>query len=110
MSTPILIDLRKLTQAHFDEAAPHAGACLYSAPCIIGTLLTPEQRAQLDAYVSPGSEGGASSGAIDLLVTEGLIQFPDPLQQRAAFEMQSRFDCDLLDDVQDMVTSWSKRT
>ncbi len=40
----IKIDLRDLTPAHLEEAKPNMGKHRYHSPCIIGTLIPPEQR------------------------------------------------------------------
>src|SRR3546814_13845040 len=48
----IAINLDDLTQAHIDQAAPHIRQCTYSSPCIIGAMMTPEQREVADQHRS----------------------------------------------------------
>lgn len=48
----IQIYTARLTQAHLDEAFPHMGACRYTSPCIIGTLMTPEERTKVSDVAS----------------------------------------------------------
>lgn len=86
---PIQIDLRNLTQNHLDACLPHLGACSYAAPCIIGTLIPEDQREHMDLARDP--KAGAFL-TIDELVKQGLIQFPDAIQERAARRLQEAFD------------------
>lgn len=48
---PIAIDLRNLTPAHLEAAKPHMGKCVYYAPCIIGALIEPEKRQELQESI-----------------------------------------------------------
>lgn len=86
MPTSITLDLNDLTQANVDEAMPHMGACSYSSPCIIGSLMTPEQRETLAATA------GYDTTDINALVEEGVIAFADPDQLIHAMALQELFD------------------
>jgi len=87
--TPIHIDLRDLTQAHVDEAMPHLGACHYASPCIIGTLIPKDRRAELDAFTM--KDGSTGSPGISLLIERGVIVLPVE-QYHQAETLQDEFD------------------
>lgn len=99
MSDPIHLDLRDLTDAHLAEALPHIAACRYSAPCIIGSLLTPEQRTLLD-NVTPHNIDN-----VDSLVAKGFITFPEG-QLELATSLQDFFDTDV--DPEDFVAKFHR--
>lgn len=101
MTDTIQLDLNDLTQAHLDEAKPICGevGCLYSAPCIIGTLVPKYRRLELDSLM------GAS---ISTLEAEGRVEFPDAEQSRDAQAMQSAFDCGKWDDVLNIAGKYVK--
>ena len=87
--TPIQIDLRNLTQAHVDAAMPHMGACSYTSPCIIGTLMTEEQRSEVEKF---SDKEWNQSGSVDNLVCYDLLQFASVEQHYAAQSLQDAFD------------------
>jgi len=82
------IDLNNLTQAHVDEAAPHIGKCTYSAPCIIGALMTPEEREAADEPL----RGGHDPSAIRMLVADCRVRLADPDQLQKLSDLQYAFD------------------
>jgi hypothetical protein len=90
----IKIDLKDLTQAHFDAALPHLGACRYASPCIIGTLIPEDQRADLD------KKGEHGNPTVRELIREGLLELPDG-QFNVAVRLQSAFDNGEAQDFQD---------
>lgn len=80
MSKPkIKIDLRDLTQAHLDECAPVLGQCYNTAPCIIGTLMTLEERQYRPC------------GSVLTLRSDGILEIPDD-QLKDAVDLQRAFD------------------
>jgi len=85
-SEPIKIDLRDLTDAHVAQALPHLGKCSYSAPCIIGTLLTQDARERFDKSSIIGL-----SSAVGGLIEDGLLTLPDE-QRVLATALQRAFD------------------
>lgn len=98
--TPIKIDLRNLTQAHVDEALNHLGECLYSAPCIIGTLIPVKDRDRLDYAPDYGG------GGILHLARDGHVEFPDDAQRDDAYEIQKAFDIGSRDTFLRKVKPW----
>lgn len=87
MTTPkIKIDLRDLTQAHLDECAPALGQCYNTAPCIIGTLMTPDER------------NYRPCGSVLTLRSDGILEIPDE-QIEDAMRMQWAFDQSRWDDL-----------
>ena len=88
---PVKLDLRNLTQAHIDEAMPHLGQCLYSAPCIIGTLIPEHQREKFD-NLNGELEYIDDLPMISELVAQDLIEFPDDVQAGLAKTLQLAFD------------------
>lgn len=78
----ILINLDDLMQSHIDECAANAGSMLYSAPCIIGTLVPAEDRSSLDE----------NSLHVRALARQGRIRFPDVDQEIEARALQRAFD------------------
>src|SRR3546814_10174470 len=86
----IAINLDDLTQAHIDQAAPHIRQCTYSSPCIIGALMTPEQREVADKHI--GLDASGTSTEISTLVNEGHVVLVDPDQLTEVQEIQSAFD------------------
>lgn len=93
----IQIDLRQLTQEHLNQCEPHAGRCHYAAPCIIGTLVPEDQRANLDEPT-----GFAS---IDSLVDDSYLTIPED-QIDAAIELQAAFDLGDWDQVRELARPW----
>ena len=88
MQTPITIDLRTdLTDEVVAAALPHIGACLYSAPCIIGAMIPEDMRASLD-HPSDGNT------AITCHTARGRVRFLSGQQTRKAKRLQQAFDCD----------------
>lgn len=59
------LNLDNLTKEHVLEALPTMGCCRYDAPCIIGTLMTPEERACV-AHQGQGVLGLVYDGAATL--------------------------------------------
>ena len=97
MTTPkIKIDLRDLTQAHLDECAPVLGSCSNSAPCIIGTLMTPDER-NYRPLASVGS-----------LRREDILEIPDE-QVEDAMRMQWAFDQSRWDDLLVIANKYVKK-
>lgn len=87
----IKLDLRDLTQAHIDEAMPKIGSCTYQAPCIIGTLIPPEQRAEADE-ASDNWDGHIGSDSVANLISRHILHFPTKQQEELAKELQKPFD------------------
>ena len=75
----ITLDLRNLTEEMIDEATPFMGACSYRAPCIIGTLMTPEERQ-------------STTGSIHTLMCNKEVEFPNRGQAAIAERLQFAFD------------------
>lgn len=61
------------------------GQCRYSGPCAIGAMMTPNERAALQA-------SGRDGQLLRQLAAEGLVSFPDPDQLTDAAMLQSAFD------------------
>lgn len=89
----IQLNLDNLTQAMVDQALPNMGDCNYSSPCLIGAMMTHEQR----AYLSEKGSDNCAVGQCDH------IQFPDPEQARVATEIQRAFDRDNLDSLAELL-------
>jgi hypothetical protein len=83
----IHLDLNNLTQAHIEEARPHKGKCSYNSPCIIGALMTPEQREYLE-------KKGLDRESITSLVESGIATFANCRQAVRARAVQYAFDCE----------------
>jgi hypothetical protein len=81
----IKLDLNNLTDEMVNEALPHRGNCLYSDPCIIGAMMTPEQRKQID-------DDHVGGGNIANVCANGLVEFPNEHQLGLAVELQRAFD------------------
>jgi hypothetical protein len=97
MSKPtIKIDLRDLTQAHLDECAPALGTCSNAAPCIIGTLMTRDER-NYRLFASVVS-----------LKKEGVLEIPDD-QYVDAIAMQAAFDQSRWDDLVAIADKYIKK-
>jgi hypothetical protein len=82
----IRLNLNKLTQAHIEEARPNKGGCSYSAPCIIGALMTPRQREYL-------KKRKLDDAGIENLICDRIIAFPTSEQGKQARMVQYAFDC-----------------
>jgi hypothetical protein len=80
-TTPILIDLDNLTWEMVEEALPHMGTGQYTAPCIIGVLLTVEDRERLD-----------DTAPVRDLISAQRLAFPTPEQATEAPKLQRLFD------------------
>ena len=99
---PIKIDLRDLTKEHIAEAMPNqGGSCMYRGPCIIGTLVPEEHRADLD---KPSSV----STSIDWLIEKGLVTMPED-QKIDAIAMQQAFDMGYTVDWLPLASSWAEQ-
>jgi hypothetical protein len=84
----IAIDLAQLTDERIEEALQGDRAlCDYTAPCIIGTLMTPSERRRAQQVFIGGEDS-----MIDCLVEKGIVSFPNKRQVSAAQELQRRFD------------------
>lgn len=86
MTTPIQLNLADLTDEAIEEAIT-AGRdkCAYTAPCIIGSLMTEEQRRKAE-------RAGDGETTVYNLVGKGVFSFPDARQARAANTLQQKFD------------------
>jgi len=82
----IKIDLRDLTQAHFDECAPVLGHSHNTAPCIIGTLMTPDER------------NYRPFASVLTLKSDGILEIPED-QISDALDLQRAFDQSRWDDL-----------
>lgn len=91
----IKIDLRDLTPEHLEECRPHLGACHYTAPCIIGTLMKPGERHD-NPYIG-----------IDCLLRSGRVHMPED-QQEDALKMQTAFDSSRWNDVVAIASKYMK--
>lgn len=78
MSKPIKIDLRNLTLQHMVQADQGDDSCDYADPCIIGTLMTPEEREMWD-------------DTIESLLEQGHVEMPEDQHKDAAL-LQKYFD------------------
>lgn len=101
---PIALDLRKLTQAHIDEAMPNMEGCTYQGPCIIGTLIPKEKRAAVDESAE-WWDGHIGSDNVDILVTRRVLAFPDNQQVTLASDLQAAFDVGDVAKFQDAITN-----
>ena len=77
----IQLNLDNLTQEMVDEALPNVGECSYSSPCLIGAMMTPQQR----RYISKDSDYAAVGMCHE-------IQFPNKDQASKAERIQVSFD------------------
>ncbi len=102
MPIPVRIDLRNLTQAHVALAMDGLGLYLYSSPCIIGTLMTPEERARLDS-----DENREDEEVLDVaeLSERGLLEMPDD-QLYSAIVLQNAYDSGMLHLFQSLASPW----
>lgn len=81
----VAIDLRELTDRRLRTALETMGkACLYTAPCIIGTLIERGDRKQLD-------HADVDETSVAELVKAGLLVVPDD-QFDAACALQAAYD------------------
>ena len=92
MTQPIMLDLRNLTDEKVAEAMPHLGECFYSSPCIIGTLLSPEDRVRFDNCNGELGDGMEDQPMIGKLMKMGFVKFPDGRQALLARNLQASFD------------------
>ena len=87
----INLDLRNLTPAHFEEAEANPSApCRYTSPCIIGTLMSEEERQGI-------KEQSLDGCAIEELTdpyndTGAMITWPTAEQRKDAVCLQRAFD------------------
>jgi len=92
MSEPIRLDLTKdLTIERIKEALPHlkGKSCKYTAPCIIGTMLPEELRAQID----DGEVDEENTGPhVKRLAELGVLEFATYTQLDDAQALQLAFD------------------
>ena len=88
---PIKIDLRDLTDAHVEQALNRRGQCLYTAPCIIGTLIPEDQRERLDNFDLSLERVPHMQPKIEELVAAGHIVMPEG-QTELATKLQTAFD------------------
>jgi len=86
----IKLDLTQLTQAHIDRAMPHREQCAYSAPCLIGTLMTEQDLAWLKKQEI--EEVWADQCSVDVLTLHQIIEFAEPGQESLAQSIQNAFD------------------
>ena len=112
MSQSIHIDLRNLTPEHLAASRPALGSCDYAGPCIIGSLLSEEQRELLAQWIvvrwehgslsdmtviSPWEfrypEGAVEEKQVDIkyLLDEGAVTIPED-QVEDAVIIQELFD------------------
>ena len=79
----INLDLRNLTPAHFEEAEAKQGraGCHYTDPCIIGTLMTEEER-----------QHNKHLGRDEMAVSVLPIEWPNASQATDARRLQKAFD------------------
>ena len=79
----IHLDLRNLTPLHFDIAEAYdTGVCAYTSPCIIGTLMTKEQRESLSE----------KHNTLPIENLRGIVFWPDAEQEQDAALLQEAFD------------------
>jgi hypothetical protein len=91
MTNPIKIDISKLTMKHFEEATKNSAGSrgLYSSPCILGTLMTPEERDYLKT-------NGFDSCGIRILIANGIVEVSSD-QEDDIFPLQKLFDNNSID-------------
>ena len=83
---PIHIDLRNLSQEHLAQCKPHCvplGEGRYDLPCVIGTLMSPEVRTDIQKKYG--------ETCVEAHVKEGVFSFPEG-QADIADRMQQAFD------------------
>lgn len=85
MTNPIKLDLRDLDKAKLEAAmeVQHESSCEYQAPCIIGSLMTEEERTHCD---------NQEVQAIGSLEYRGHVKFKRKDQVRLATRLQEGFD------------------
>lgn len=89
---PVHIDLVNLDDAKLAEAMPHMSQCKYSAPCIIGTLFTPDQRHHFDILnVNTGELDEVDTANLGSLLNKGYVTMPAD-QVTYAKDLQRAFD------------------
>lgn len=84
MGAVATISLDSLTQQHVNQCADQIGTCVYGAPCIIGTLMTPDQQDEIPTL-------NLDDESIDYLVKEGVVVMPES-QIAEAKALQDAFD------------------
>ena len=93
----IKLDLHNLTEEKIAEAMTNIGKCTYSSPCIIGALMTPEQRKLCDQAMPMEFAGmfwtptGAGVAGLDQLINRCIVSFPAD-QVDVAISLQDKFD------------------
>jgi hypothetical protein len=84
--TKIKIDLNNLTPELLAQCDPELGKCLYSAPCVIGALMTETER-----YFVAGLAETASQDCVRYFAEQGVFDIP-PEQLEDAGDIQEYFD------------------
>lgn len=102
--TPVHIDLVNLDDAKLAEAMPNMSECKYSAPCIIGTLFTPEQRKHFDALnVNTGELDNVDTANLHSLIVNGYVTIPHD-QRDYAVSLQLAFDGEDISSIEEIYT------
>jgi hypothetical protein len=79
----IVIDLAKLPEAFAPN--PQLSSCKYTTPCIIGSLMTPEEREHL-------ANTGHDGHSVDYLMRDGYLDFADRDMRVDAINLQRLWD------------------
>jgi hypothetical protein len=95
----VAIDLRELTDRRLRTALETMGkACLYRAPCIIGTLIERKDRRLLD-------NADVDETSVAELVKAGFLEVPDD-QFDAACALQAAYDTKNRDALRELARPW----
>lgn len=92
--TPIKIDLRTALASIPDDITPSAH-CTYTAPCIIGRMMTPEERRRVATTLGDGA-------SIHRVIANGLVEVPVD-QTGDIEELQRLNDCQCHDGLTEAV-------
>jgi hypothetical protein len=108
------LDLNNLTPQHLEQCKPYLGRCNYTSPCIIGTLIPEKDRRRLDNKRDQISRKHPSKfipkqPSIGQLIDVGEVSFPNLIQQKAAEELQDRFDNGTWDEVLEIAAPYLEK-
>lgn len=82
----IKIDLNNLTQEIVESVTKNMGACRYTAPCILGALMTPSEQIEAENTDVAGGDTG-----ISMLIDYDFVGLPAE-QRKDAEALQLSFD------------------
>lgn len=89
-------NVNEALEARYDPSHDAGSSCRYSAPCIIGSLLTSAERDSIRDTENDKTQ-------VNVVVHRGVFEFPDHKQASLAFRIQSAFDRGRLAELEDLL-------